>query len=59
VSLGGPLSYGGRIESHPRLGDGRAPDVRDVHRAARLLLAVGVAAAGLCALARIAIEAAR
>ena len=51
VSLGGPLAYGGHVESRPRLGDGRAPGVEDVHRAARLSLAVGVAAAALCALA--------
>jgi adenosylcobinamide-phosphate synthase len=51
VSLGGPLAYNGSIESRPQLGDGRAPGVEDVHRAARLSLAVGVAAAALCALA--------
>jgi adenosylcobinamide-phosphate synthase len=52
VCLGGPLAYEGRVESRPRLGDGRAPGVKDVHRAARLSLAVGAASAGLCALAR-------
>ncbi len=51
VSLGGPLAYDGNIESRPRLGHGRAPAVGDVHRAARLSLAVGAAAAALCALA--------
>jgi adenosylcobinamide-phosphate synthase len=50
VSLGGPLAYDGNIESRPRLGHGRAPAVGDVHRAARLSLAVGAAAATLCAL---------
>jgi adenosylcobinamide-phosphate synthase len=52
VRLGGPLAYEGRIESRPPLGDGRAPGVEDVHRAARLSLAVGAASAGLCAIAR-------
>ncbi len=52
VTLGGPLAYNGSIESRPRLGDGKAPSVEDVHRAARLSLAVGIAAAVLCAIAR-------
>lgn len=52
LSLGGPLAYDGDVESRPRLGHGRAPGVADVHRAARLSLAVGAAAAALCALAR-------
>jgi adenosylcobinamide-phosphate synthase len=59
VSLGGSLAYDGRVESRPRLGDGRAPGVEDVHRAARLSLAVGVACAGVCAVARGALEGAR
>jgi adenosylcobinamide-phosphate synthase len=50
LSLGGPLAYGGRLEQRPTLGHGRAPGVRDVHRAARLSAAVG-AAAVMCALA--------
>lgn len=49
VRLGGPLAYGGSVESRPQLGDGHAPDVADVQRAARLSLAVGVVAAALCA----------
>jgi adenosylcobinamide-phosphate synthase len=49
LSLGGPLAYNGEIQSRPRLGHGRAPAVGDVHRAARLSLAVGGAAAALCA----------
>lgn len=52
VTLGGPLAYNGSIESRPQLGDGKAPTVEDVHRAARLSLAVGIAAAALCAIAR-------
>jgi adenosylcobinamide-phosphate synthase len=52
VELGGPLTYGGIAELRPRLGAGRAPSSRDVHRAARLSWAVGASAAVLCALAR-------
>jgi adenosylcobinamide-phosphate synthase len=52
VTLGGPLAYNGSGESRPQLGDGRAPTVEDVHRAARLSLAVGISAAMLCAIAR-------
>ncbi|MEA2456932.1 MAG: adenosylcobinamide-phosphate synthase [Thermoleophilaceae bacterium] len=52
VSLGGPLSYGGRVELRPRLGDGRPPRPADVRRAARLSLAVGACAAAACALLR-------
>lgn len=44
VTLGGPLSYGGRAELRPTMGDGPAPVAADVHRAARLSLAVGAAA---------------
>jgi adenosylcobinamide-phosphate synthase len=49
VRLGGPLSYGGRLEVRPVLGDGPPADVAAIRRAARLSLAVGAAAAGLCA----------
>jgi adenosylcobinamide-phosphate synthase len=52
VSLGGQLAYNGSIEARPQLGDGQTPGVEDVQRAARLSLAVGVAGAALCALAR-------
>jgi adenosylcobinamide-phosphate synthase len=50
VRLGGPLSYAGRAELRPELGDGSAPDVFVVRRAAVRSLAVGMLAAGLCAL---------
>jgi adenosylcobinamide-phosphate synthase len=43
-TLGGRLSYGGRVEERPLLGDGRAPDVADIARAARLSAAVTVGA---------------
>ena len=52
VRLGGPLSYGGRVEERPELGDGRSPRPDDVRRAARLSLAVGACAAVACALLR-------
>jgi adenosylcobinamide-phosphate synthase len=49
VRLGGPLSYGGRAEHRPQLGDGAAPDSATVRRAVRLSLAIGAAATLLCA----------
>ncbi len=53
VRLGGTLAYDGRAEQRPSLGaEGRAPSAADVRRAARLSLAVGATAAGLCAAAR-------
>jgi adenosylcobinamide-phosphate synthase len=53
VRLGGPLAYGGRVEARPPLGgEGRAPELADVERAARLSLAVGAAAVLACAGAR-------
>jgi adenosylcobinamide-phosphate synthase len=51
VRLGGPLSYGGRLEQRPSLGSGRRPTRRDIRRANRLSLAVGAAATAACALA--------
>jgi adenosylcobinamide-phosphate synthase len=51
LRLGGPLSYGGRLESRPALGDGRAPRREDVRRAVRLSLAVGAVGAAVCAAA--------
>ncbi|HLH66735.1 MAG TPA: adenosylcobinamide-phosphate synthase CbiB [Solirubrobacteraceae bacterium] len=50
VRLGGPLSYEGRAEVRPALGDGPPADVGAIRGAARLSLAVGAAAAGLCAM---------
>jgi adenosylcobinamide-phosphate synthase len=52
VRLGGPLSYEERIEYRPEIGGASAPGLRDVDRAARLSLFVGVAAAALFSLAR-------
>jgi adenosylcobinamide-phosphate synthase len=51
-TLGGRLSYEGRVEERPLLGDGPAPDVADVRRAARLSAAVTVAAGALAVAAR-------
>jgi len=45
LRLGGPLSYGGRVEERPVLGDGRTPTTSDVRRAVGLSLAVGAVAA--------------
>jgi adenosylcobinamide-phosphate synthase len=51
VRLGGPSTYGERVERRPQLGDGAAPDPAAVRRAARLSAATGwVLAAGLAAL---------
>ncbi|HST39816.1 MAG TPA: CobD/CbiB family cobalamin biosynthesis protein [Conexibacter sp.] len=66
LRLGGPLTYGApasasgdpsapdsaRHEDRPTLGDGRAATPADAHRAARLSLVVGAAAALVCAAAR-------
>jgi adenosylcobinamide-phosphate synthase len=45
VRLGGPLAYAGAVEHRPDLGDGKPPEIGDIHRATRLSLAVGTAAA--------------
>ena len=52
VTLGGETRYGDRVEPRPRLGDGRAPERRDIERAialsrdVTLALAVAVVAVG-------------
>jgi len=51
-TLGGRLAYAGRVEERPLLGDGPAPDPADVRRAARLSLAVSVAAGALAVTGR-------
>ncbi len=51
-TLGGRVAYAGRVEERPLLGDGPAPGVPDVGRAARLSLAVQVAAGVLAVGAR-------
>ncbi|WP_344261778.1 cobalamin biosynthesis protein [Actinomadura napierensis] len=47
VRLGGTNAYGGSVEKRPEMGDGRAPEVRDIGRAVRLSAAVTFAAAAL------------
>ena len=54
LRLGGASSYHGVTEYRPRLGDGRAPEPRDIRRAARLSRAVTVSAAVLAVLAALA-----
>ena len=46
-TLGGELSYAGRVESRPLLGNGPTPSVDDIPRAARLSALVALAAGGL------------
>ncbi|TDC76500.1 adenosylcobinamide-phosphate synthase CbiB, partial [Actinomadura sp. 7K507] len=47
VRLGGVNEYGGRVERRPEMGDGRAPEVRDIRRAVGLSAAVTFAAAAV------------
>lgn len=47
VRLGGANAYGGRVERRPEMGDGRAPEVRDIRKAVRLSAAVTFAAAAV------------
>ena len=51
-TLGGRLSYAGRVEDRPLLGDGPAPGVDDIARAARLSAAVSVAAGAVAVAVR-------
>ncbi|HEY3019160.1 MAG TPA: CobD/CbiB family cobalamin biosynthesis protein, partial [Solirubrobacteraceae bacterium] len=51
VRLGGPLSYGGRLEHRPQLGDGAAPGAATVRRAVRLSVTIGAVATAACAAA--------
>jgi adenosylcobinamide-phosphate synthase len=46
-TLGGRLAYAGRVEDRPLLGNGPAPLVSDIPRAARLSGAVSLAAGAL------------
>jgi adenosylcobinamide-phosphate synthase len=55
-TLGGPLSYAGRREERALLGNGPAPGIDDIPRAARLSGAVCLSAAALAALARLAVR---
>ena len=51
-TLGGPLHYGSRVEDRPLLGDGPAPEIADIARAARLSAVVSLAAGGLAVAVR-------
>lgn len=51
-TLGGRLSYSGELEDRPLLGDGPAPSVNDILRAARLSAAVSWAAGALAVASR-------
>jgi adenosylcobinamide-phosphate synthase len=55
-TLGGRLSYAGRVEDRPLLGDGPAPEVADIARAARLSAAVAVASGALAVAARLLLD---
>ena len=55
-TLGGRLSYAGRVEDRPVLGDGPSPGVADIDRAARLSAAVTVAAGVLAVGARLVLD---
>ncbi|MBW3653027.1 MAG: cobalamin biosynthesis protein, partial [Actinobacteria bacterium] len=52
IRLGGPLSYDGRAELRPALGDGRAPVASDIRRAIGLSARVGAAALAASVAAR-------
>jgi adenosylcobinamide-phosphate synthase len=52
VRLGGPLTYAGSPAIRPLIGAGPTPDAADLRRASRLSLAVGAAAAAVCAVLR-------
>jgi adenosylcobinamide-phosphate synthase len=51
-TLGGRLAYAGRVEDRPLMGNGPAPEVADIPRAARLSTAVGLTAGALAVGAR-------
>lgn len=55
-TLGGRLSYAGRVEERPLLGDGPAPDVADIARATRLSVAVTAGAGVLAVGARLLLD---
>lgn len=55
-TLGGRLCYAGQVEDRPLLGDGPAPQIDDVLRAARLSAAVSVAAGALAVSTRLALD---
>lgn len=54
--LGGPLTYSGRLDARPVLGDGPGPQRADIARAARLSAAVSTAAGVLAVALRLALD---
>lgn len=54
--LGGPLTYGGRLEARPTLGDGPPPSPEDIVRASRLCDAVTLAAGALAVAVRLLLD---
>jgi len=58
-TLGGRLSYAGRVEDRPLLGDGPAPGVHDIARATRLSGGVSAAAAVLAVGTRLLLDRSR
>ncbi len=55
-TLGGPLTYEGRLDPRTTLGDGPAPEPADIARAARLSAAVSVATGVLAVAVRLGID---
>jgi adenosylcobinamide-phosphate synthase len=55
-TLGGVLMYDGRVEDRPLLGDGPAPGVDDIARAARLSAAVTTAAGAVAVVGRLLVD---
>ena len=55
-TLGGQLSYAGRVEDRPLLGDGPTPAVQDIARAARLSAAVSTAAGAAAVAVRLILD---
>jgi adenosylcobinamide-phosphate synthase len=58
-TLGGRVSYAGRVEDRPLLGDGPAPDLGDIARTARLSAAVTLGAGALAVVLRLLLDRAR
>jgi adenosylcobinamide-phosphate synthase len=55
-TLGGALSYAGRVEQRPLLGDGPVPEVADIARAARLSQVVSLAAGTIAVVVRLLLD---
>lgn len=55
-TLGGPLTYDGRLDPRTTLGNGSEPEPADIARAARLSAAVSIAAAVIAVAVRLGID---